>query len=97
LLRELHEKKPIYNYHLPKEIDIHIITKRIEELNIIMEKEGAHEIVKDHNGMHKFKKREPLPIGFYKNGIALKGFPFYSYGSNDAHQILSDILDGYFP
>jgi len=40
---------------------------------------------------------ESLPIGFYKNGIAMKGFKFFSYGSNDAYQILADIMDGYFP
>jgi UBX domain-containing protein 11 len=40
---------------------------------------------------------DPLPIGFYKNGISLKGYPFYVYGSNDACHILADILDGYFP
>lgn len=28
---------------------------------------------------------EPLPIGFYKNGIAMKGHKFFSYGSNDAY------------
>lgn len=62
-----------------------------------MEKEGCNEIVKEGNGIHKFKKLEPIPIGFYKNGISLKGFKFFSYGSNDAYQILADILEGYFP
>lgn len=42
LKQELLEmKKPKYNYHLPKEIDINIILRRIEELNIIMEREGC--------------------------------------------------------
>jgi len=40
---------------------------------------------------------ESLPIGFYRNGIAMKGYKFFSYGSNDAYQILADILEGYFP
>lgn len=47
--------------------------------------------------MHQLKKMDPLPIGFYKNGIVLKGYPFYTYGSDDACHILADILDGYFP
>lgn len=40
---------------------------------------------------------DPLPIGFYKNGIAMKGFKFFAYGSNDAYLILADILEGFFP
>jgi hypothetical protein len=66
-------------------------------LNYIIEKEGATEVVKEANGAHKIKRMEPFPIGFYQNGIALKGFKFFTYGSNDAHLILADILDGYFP
>jgi hypothetical protein len=62
-----------------------------------MEKEGATEVVKDLNGMHKIKRMDPFPIGFYANGIAMKGFKFYPYTSNDAHLILADVLDGYFP
>lgn len=27
----------------------------------------------------------------------MKGFKFFPYGGNDAHLILADILDGYFP
>jgi hypothetical protein len=40
---------------------------------------------------------DPLPLGFYSNGIVMSGFKFFSYGSNDAYLILADILDGYFP
>ena len=71
--------------------------RRVDELNYIMEKEGATEIVKNAQGMHQIKKMDPLAIGFYSNGIAMQGFKFYSYGSNDACQILADIMDGYFP
>lgn len=36
-------------------------------------------------------------IFFFKNGLVVKGFPFYPYHSKDAQSVLSDILDGYFP
>ena len=71
--------KPKYNYNVPKEIDINIILRRIEELNFIMEKEDCTEVYQDPNGYHKIRKMEPLPIGFYKNGIALKGKYFYFF------------------
>jgi hypothetical protein len=64
---------PKYKYNLPKEIDINIILKRIQELNIIMEREGCSEIYKDSRGMHRFKKMDPLLIGFYSNGIVIAG------------------------
>ena len=47
--------------------------------------------------VHKFRQAEPLPIGFYGNGIAIKGFKFNPYTSKESLRILSDILDGYFP
>lgn len=49
------------------------------------------------NGVHKFRKAEPLPIGFFANGIAIKGYKFYSYQTKQSLQILSDLIDGYFP
>ena len=36
-------------------------------------------------------------IFFFKNGLIIKGFPFYPYHSKEAQSVLSDILDGYFP
>ena len=39
----------------------------------------------------------PINILFFKNGLMIKGFPFYPYHSKDAQSVLSDILDGYFP
>ena len=29
--------------------------------------------------------------------INFQGFKFYKYGSNEGYQILTDLLDGYFP
>ena len=36
-------------------------------------------------------------IFFFKNGLIIKGFPFYHYASKEAQSVLSDILDGFFP
>jgi len=47
--------------------------------------------------MHKFKKRDPLPIAFFSDGIIIRSFPFYKYSSREAQMILEDILEGYFP
>lgn len=92
-------KKPKYNYRLPSEIDIRTVATRIDELNIGMHKDGASstEVYKDKDGIHKIRKAEPLPIGFFADGIAIKSYPFFSYKSKESLQVLADILDGYFP
>ncbi|EGR29493.1 hypothetical protein IMG5_154760 [Ichthyophthirius multifiliis] len=70
-------KKPKYNYNLPQQIDLNIVARRIEELNFLMEKEGGcQEVYKDERGFNRIRKMEPIPIGFYQDGIALKGFKF---------------------
>lgn len=84
---------------LPKEIDITIITRRIEELNMLIIKDNDHadfELDKNDN-MYKLKHRKEIKIGFYKNGIAIENFPFYEFNSIESQKILSDILDGYSP
>ena len=57
------------------------------------------------------KKKEPIHIAFYKDGLIIQGYPFYKYSSREAlvlqtllsknnlfpKQIIEDILDGYFP
>jgi UBX domain-containing protein 11 len=53
--------------------------------------------VYQENGVHKFRKADPLPIGFFSNGIAIKGFRFFPYKSKESLQILGDLVDGYFP
>lgn len=53
--------------------------------------------VYQEKGVHKFKKAEALPIGFFSNGIAIKGYKFFSYKSKESLQILGDLIDGYFP
>lgn len=47
--------------------------------------------------LSKRKPREKIPIGFYKNGVLLKGFPFFPYGGSDAQNVILDILDGFSP
>ena len=79
---------------LPKEIDTEVLTKRIEELNFIAEKQ---KIVKGKEGMHQFQKVQEVLIFFFKNGLIIKGHPYYAYNSKEAQSVLSDILDGYFP
>lgn len=91
-------KKAKYNYPIPSEIDSNAILRRIDELNIIIEKEGGtQEVYKDERGFNRIRKVDPLPIGFYRNGIALTGFKFFKFGSPEARSILADILEGYFP
>jgi hypothetical protein len=46
---------PMASKALPREIDTEVLTKRIEELNFIAEKQR---IVKNHDGLHHFKKHE---------------------------------------
>ena len=61
---------------LPKEIDTEVLTRRIEELNFIAEKQ---QIVKNKDGHHQFKKVSEVLIFFFKNGLIIKGCPFYAY------------------
>ena len=84
---------PMASKALPKEIDTEVLTKRIEELNFIAEKQR----VINNNGISHFKKHDGIMIFFFKNGLIIKGFPFYHYASKEAQSVLSDILDGFFP
>lgn len=36
-------------------------------------------------------------MGFFANGLAIKGYKFFPYKSKESLQILSDLIDGYFP
>ena len=47
-----------------------------------MKVEGVKQVYKDASGAHKLKEMDNIPIGFYKDGIVIKGFPFYNYNSN---------------
>ena len=85
------------NYRLPSEIDIGTIQRRVEELNGGLHAEGFGNEIHMENGVHKFRKAEALPIAFFGNGIAIKGYNFYSYKTKESLKILSDLVDGYFP
>ena len=55
--RDLGHQGPMYRNNLPKEIDTEVLTRRIEELNFIAEKER---IVSNAYGMKEFKKLDPV-------------------------------------
>jgi hypothetical protein len=58
-----------------------VLTRRIEELNFIAEKQM---IITGQNNMKHFKKPDPVPIFFYSNGLMIKGFTFLPYYSKQA-------------
>jgi len=78
---ELKHQGPTYRNNLPAEIDTEVLTRRIEELNFIAEKQR---VVKNKDGHHQFKKHDEVQIFFFKNGLIIKGFPFYPYHSKEA-------------
>ena len=95
LMQDLPKSDPLYKYNLPNEIDVAVIERRIQELNIIAEKDAARWVAE--GAVHRFKAPESVCVTFFKNGLVMQGFPFHPYSSNSAQSILSDILDGYFP
>jgi hypothetical protein len=80
---------------LPNEIDFTVLERRIQELNMIAEKDAARWV--SEGAVHRFKAPENVCITFFKNGVVLQGFAFRPYSSKEAQSLLSDILDGYFP
>jgi hypothetical protein len=55
--KELDHKAPAYRNNLPSEIDTEVLTRRIEELNFIAEKQ---KIVTNAYGMKEFKSLDPI-------------------------------------
>eukprot|EP00826_Nyctotherus_ovalis_P032174 TRINITY_DN2596_c0_g4_i2.p1 TRINITY_DN2596_c0_g4~~TRINITY_DN2596_c0_g4_i2.p1 ORF type:complete len:386 (-),score=137.03 TRINITY_DN2596_c0_g4_i2:28-1185(-) len=76
-------------------IDLEVVAKRIEELNIIAERDAKPFVNKD--GVHVLAKVDPLPIGFYANGVMIKGYDFHDYNSKEGRVLMKDLLEGYFP
>jgi len=76
--KELDHKAPEYRNNLPKEIDTAVLTRRIEELNFIAEKQR---VVTNDFGMKEFQNLAPVRIFFFKNGIIMKGHKFSPYYS----------------
>lgn len=71
-----------------------MLSRRIEELNFIAEKQYVATI---QGNMKGFKQHDEVPIFFFQNGLMIKDCPFYPYYSKQAQSVLADILDGYFP
>jgi hypothetical protein len=82
---------------IPQEIDINIISKRIDEMNHLIYKDGNSKFEMDEDKIFKLKQAKEIKIFFYKNGIIIEGFKFYTFNSIEAKRILHDILDGYSP
>lgn len=49
---------------------------------------GVHTVVKDNTGAHRLKKADPLPIAFFKNGLLMKGYPFFPFNSEEGQVTL---------
>jgi hypothetical protein len=59
---ELKFQGPSYRNNLPKEIDTEVLTRRIEELNFIAEKQKLSTL---QGNMKGFKKHDDVCIFFY--------------------------------
>lgn len=92
---DLGSSEPRFRYNLPQEIDIRVLARRVQELNIIAEQDAGRWVAQGN--MRQFKPLEPVPIFFFQNGLILRGFPFRPYSSHHAQSLLSDLLEGYFP
>jgi len=87
-----------YNEHnLPKQIDINVIKRRIDELNIVTYKDGNTKFEADSDKIFKLKQIKELKIYFFKNGLCIETYKFYDYNSSNCKKILQDILEGYIP
>jgi len=88
------KKMPVVIERKPQ-LNLDIVAKRIEELNIIAERDASPFVEKD--GAYVLSKVDPLPIGFYSNGVIIKGYDFHDYNSKEGRALIKDILEGYFP
>jgi hypothetical protein len=84
---------------LPKEIDINVLTRRVEEMNMLFLKDGENtKFEMDSDKIFRLKHlRKEITFYLYKNGLAVEGYKFYDYKTLEAKKILRDILDGYSP
>jgi hypothetical protein len=84
---------------LPKQIDINVLARRVEEINMLILKDGENsKFEMDSDKIFRLKHlRKEITFYFYKNGIAIDGYNFYDYKSTEAKKILRDILDGFSP
>jgi len=87
------DNKSKYYVDMPQHIDLNVIGKRIEELNLTLEN---HE-VKNNNGVNKFVAVTSKNVLFFTNGMCFEDAKFSPYSTDNGKQILCDLLDGYFP
>jgi hypothetical protein len=95
LQQDLSGSDPRYKFQLPHEIDIRVLQRRVQELNIIADQDSSRWVA--DGAIRKLQAPDPVPIIFYQNGVILQGFQFRPYSSHEAQSLLSDILEGYFP
>jgi hypothetical protein len=81
--------------HLPSQIDIRVIQRRVQELNLVAEQDASRWVA--DGAVHVLRAPDPVSIFFYQNGLVLQGFDFRPYSSHEARSLLSDLLEGYFP
>ena len=89
ITEELKHQGPSYRTNVPSEIDTEVLTRRIEELNFIAEKQRMQTIAP---GMKGFKHLKEVSIFFFANGLMIAGMPFYPYYAKQAQvscQLLS--------
>ena len=63
---------------------MHTIARRIQDLNFIAQRDAQMSVVKDVDGAHRLAKNKPIHIEFYKNGVSLEGFGFFTYQDRSA-------------
>ena len=84
---------------LPRTIDIKTLMRRVDEMNGIIYEEGTSSanFVSEDGKVFKLQPRKEISITFFKNGIVIEGYQFFSYSSTTGQKILQDIIDGYSP
>lgn len=75
---------------MPQHIDLNVIGKRIEELNLTLEQTE----VQSNNGVNKFVSITSKFVLFFTNGMCFEDSKFIPYSTDNGKQILCDLLDG---
>eukprot|EP00928_Gymnodinium_smaydae_P018063 TRINITY_DN16878_c1_g2_i1.p1 TRINITY_DN16878_c1_g2~~TRINITY_DN16878_c1_g2_i1.p1 ORF type:complete len:724 (-),score=138.54 TRINITY_DN16878_c1_g2_i1:6-1919(-) len=82
--------------------DLVELAASVEKLNGTVERAGARVVSQRGAGggiRARFATDEPppLPLTFFEDGFKLGARPLQAYNSQRAHQLVRDIIDGYFP
>ena len=72
-------------------LDLDFIIQKVSTLN--------SKYLRSYKPSIRNKEKEPdsIKIKFYKNGFKLGTLKYFSYVSREAHNILKDIIDGFYP